>query len=236
MSGADRLDDLMRDKREMMVEQQILARGIDAAGLVDAMRRVPREEFVNSEYVSMAYDDKALPIEAGQTISQPCIVARMIELASIQPNDTVLEVGLGSGYAAAVLSCLAKQVFAIDRHRRLTEAAGKRLARLGYENVKTGTGDGTAGWAEMAPFDAIIVAAAAPRIPLPLQNQLTIGGRLVIPVGNENLQQLVVVTRTGEDEFEQHQFDEVHFVPLIGAQGWTAAPDTGLLFDDGGFR
>ncbi len=184
--------------RETMVRGQVEGRGIRNAAVLDALRAVPREAFVPKGLRDFAYEDTALPIEAGQTISQPYIVALMAEAAEITPGDRVLEVGAGSGYAAAVLSRLARQVYTIERHDALSRLAAARLRRLGYDNVQVRTGDGAHGWSEAAPFDAILVAAAGPAVPQALKDQLDIGGRLVMPVGEEGAEQrLVKIVRTG---------------------------------------
>ena len=170
-----------------------------------------------------AYRNAPLPIGSGQTISQPLIVAHMAEALELAPNERVLEIGTGSGYAAAVLSRIAKEVFTVERHRELAETATERLKRLGYDNVHVLCGDGTRGWPEEAPFDAIVVAAGSPGIPPALLEQLRIGGRLVIPVGEEqDSQQLIRAIRRGDDEFEYEELGAVRFVPLIGEAGWQA--------------
>lgn len=206
--------------RQMMVEQQIIRRGVGDPRLWAAMRAVPRERFVPEDVRSLAYEDRPLPVEAGQTISQPYIVARMIEAGAISPEDRVLEVGAGSGYAAAVMSRLAGQVFAVERIAELAALAEGRMKALGYDNVSIGLGDGTAGWTEKAPFDAILVAAGGPGVPPPLREQLAIGGRLVMPVGDGGEQQLVRLIRKDEEEFDLTVLEAVRFVPLIGAHGW----------------
>ena len=206
--------------RQMMVEQQIIRRGVGDPRLWAAMRAVPRERFVPEDVRSLAYEDRPLPVEAGQTISQPYIVARMIEAGAISPEDRVLEVGAGSGYAAAVMSRLAAHVFAVERLAELAALAEGRMKALGYDNVSIGLGDGTAGWAEKAPFDAILVAAGGPGVPPPLREQLAIGGRLVMPVGDGGEQQLVRLIRKDEEEFDLTVLEAVRFVPLIGAHGW----------------
>lgn len=209
----------MADARQRMVEQQLAARGIADPRLLAAMAEVPRERFLDLRWRGHAYDDGPLPIAEGQTISQPYIVARMIEAAAVRPGDLVLEVGCGSGYAAAVLSRLAARVFTLDRHPALVETAAERFAELGYGNVTTLAGDGTLGLPDRAPFDAILVAAGGPDVPQALTDQLAPGGRLVIPIGNADVQQLVRVTRTPEGLMRE-ELDPVRFVPLIGAQGW----------------
>ena len=207
--------------RQMMVERQIIRRGVGDPRLWDARRRVPREGFVPDDLESVAYEDRPLPVEAGQTISQPYIVARMIAAAAIGPEDRVLEVGAGSGYAAAVMSRLAAHVFAVERIAELAALAEGRISALGYDNVSISIGDGTVGWREEAPFDAILVAAGGPGVPPPLREQLAIGGRLVMPVGDGSEQQLVRIIRKGEEDFDVKMLEPVRFVPLIGAHGWS---------------
>jgi protein-L-isoaspartate(D-aspartate) O-methyltransferase len=207
------------NRRDRMVEWQIAARGIGGAHLLQAMRDVPRESFVPEDLRAFAYDDIPLPIGEGQTISQPYIVAAMIEAAEVGPGDRVLEIGAGSGYAAAVLSRVAGQVFTVERHKPLAKAAELRLARLGYGNVTVIAADGSGGLPEKAPFDAILVAARGPEVPEALKRQLTVGGRLVIPVGGEDVQSLCRITRTGEAQWTRDDLGPVRFVPLIGAHG-----------------
>ena len=203
-----------------MVERHLKARGIDDPLLLEAMGTVPREAFVPEHLQEFVYEDSALPIESGQTISQPYIVARMIELAEIKPGDKVLEVGAGSGYAAAVMSRMANKVFAIERHEELAKLAAARLKRLGYANVEIICRRRHQGLAEEAPFQAIIVSAGGPHVPEALKQQLAIGGRLIVPVGEFGFQTLIRVRRTGEDSFEEEDFGAVAFVPLIGEEGW----------------
>jgi protein-L-isoaspartate(D-aspartate) O-methyltransferase len=211
-------------QRETMVERQIAGRGIADPRILAAFRAVPREEFVPDSARERAYADNPLPIEEGQTISQPWVVATMIEAAELEPMDVVLEVGAGSGYAAAVIAQLVDEVIAIERHLPLAKLAGARMERLGYENVSIYEGDGTRGFEEKGPFDAIIVSAAGSHVPDALLEQLQVGGRLVMPVGEPNeVQTLLKITRTGDDEYEQEEVGEVRFVPLIGAHGWTEA-------------
>ena len=210
----------MEQSRRLMVDRQIAARGISDTRVLDAMLEAPREEFVPEEVREFAYDDTPLPIEAGQTISQPYIVALMIEAAAIAQGDRILEIGVGSGYAAAVMSRIGRRVHAIDRHGELADLARDRMARLGYDNVVVRTCDGTQGWPENAPFDVILVAASGPGIPEPLCRQLVIGGRLVMPVGDPDQQQLVRLTRTARDDYREDDLGPVRFVPLIGAYGW----------------
>jgi protein-L-isoaspartate(D-aspartate) O-methyltransferase len=207
--------------RDNMVERQVAARGIVDRSLLEAMRVVPREAFVPEHLVEFAYQDSPLPIEADQTISQPYIVALMIEAAEVAPGDKVLEIGAGSGYAAAVMGRIAREVLAIERHGELARIAGERMARLGYDNVDVLEGDGTEGLPNEAPFDAILAAASGSHVPDVLLRQLAIGGRLVMPVGEpDSVQTLVKVTRISEDEYEEENFGPVRFVPLIGAHGW----------------
>jgi protein-L-isoaspartate(D-aspartate) O-methyltransferase len=206
-----------------MVEEQIVGRGIGDQAVLGAMRAVPRERFVPSSAIEFAYEDTPLPIEAGQTISQPYVVALMAAALEIGPPHRVLEVGAGSGYAAAVLSRVAAEVYAIERHEALAALASRRMKELGFDNVHILHGDGTLGWPEHAPYDAILVSAGGPTVPDALRRQLAVGGRLVIPVGTTPRQQtLVRVTRTGQSEYQQEELGAVQFVPLIGAQGWEA--------------
>ena len=220
MQRAEILDNTYARDRAFMVERHLKARGIGDPLLLAAMGTVPREAFVPEHLHEFAYEDSALPIEAGQTISQPYIVARMIELAEIKPGDKVLEVGAGSGYAAAVMSRMANKVFAIERLEELAKLARARLTRLGYGNVEIIVADGTKGLPEEAPFQAIIVSAGGPHVPEALKQQLAIGGRLIIPVGQFGFQTLIRVRRTGEARFEGEDFGAVAFVPLIGEEGW----------------
>jgi protein-L-isoaspartate(D-aspartate) O-methyltransferase len=207
--------------RSAMIERQIVRRGIRDAGVLRAMGEVPREDFVPEDLREFAYEDRPLPIEAGQTISQPYIVALMIAAAEVGPGDRVLEIGAGSGYAAAVISRIAAKVYAVERHGELTRLAERRLARLGYDNVELRTGDGTHGWTGAAPFDAILAAAGGPAVPQALKEQLDIGGRLVMPVGDSPREQrLIKVVRRGAAHFEEEDLGAVTFVPLIGEHGW----------------
>lgn len=213
-------DDAERRRGEM-VDAEIAGRGVRDARVLAAMRRVPREAFVAAHLREDAYDDGPLPIAAGQTISQPYIVARMLEAAAIAPTDRVLEIGAGSGYACAAMSLLAESVDAVERHAELADSARGRLARLGYANVAVHCGDGSVGWPDAAPFDAIVVSAAGPAVPAVLRDQLAIGGRLVMPVGGcDDAQYLVRVVRRSATEFDSVTLDAVRFVPLIGAAGW----------------
>jgi protein-L-isoaspartate(D-aspartate) O-methyltransferase len=207
--------------RERMVTVQIAGRGIRDRNVVEAMRRVPREAFVKPGMEEFAYEDGPLPIGEGQTISQPYIVALMIEAAELGRADRVLEVGAGSGYAAAVMSRIAAKVYAIERHATLGAAAQRRIENLGYDNIELRIDDGTRGWPEAAPFDAILVAASGPDVPRTLKEQLAIGGRLIIPVGLQQFgQTLRKITRKSETEYDEEDLGAVAFVPLIGEQGW----------------
>jgi len=208
-------------QRERMVADQIAARGVCDKRVLKAMRTVRREAFVPAAVRELAYGDTPLPIGAGQTISQPYVVAYMIEALAIRPGDKVLEVGAGSGYAAAVLAELAKEVFAIERITELADQAEARLYAEGYNNVHILNADGTRGWEAHAPFDAILVSAGAPIVPESLKEQLAAGGRMVIPVGsNKRAQELVRITRGVSGTFEREDLADVRFVPLIGEQGW----------------
>ena len=208
-----------RISRERMIKAQIAGRGIRSERVLRAMGQVPREEFVEPELDEFAYEDGPLPISEGQTISQPYIVALMVEAAEIGPTDQVLEVGTGSGYAAAVMSRVAARVFTIERHASLAETARQRFARLGYDNVQVRVGDGTQGLLEAAPFQAILVAASGPMVPHALKSQLALCGRLIIPVGQQYWRQrLHKVTRVSEAQYEDDDLGAVSFVPLIGAE------------------
>jgi protein-L-isoaspartate(D-aspartate) O-methyltransferase len=189
--------------------------------VLHAMRTVPRERFVAEWQQDLAYDDGPLPIGEGQTISQPYVVALMTEAVQPKPGDRALEVGTGSGYAAAVLATIASEVYTIERLAGLARTARERLAGLGFHNVHVLEGDGTLGWPEHAPYNAIIVTAGGPRVPSALLDQLAIGGRLIMPVGSaQRFQHLERVTRTGKDTYEHEDLEDVAFVPLIGKEGW----------------
>jgi protein-L-isoaspartate(D-aspartate) O-methyltransferase len=208
-------------QRWRMVETQIEDRGVRDERVLQAMRTVPREAFVPGHLADQAYRDHPLPIDEGQTISQPYVVAWMIEALGPRPGDRVLEIGAGSGYAAAVLSRVVDEVYTVERFPALAREAGRRLERLGYLNVLVRVGDGTLGWPEFAPYDGIVVAAGGPEVPRPLLDQLAPGGRLVIPVGpRPDLQTLVRVTRLPGDRFRDEDLGAVRFVPLVGAEGW----------------
>ena len=210
--------------RRQMVEEAIVSRGVRSELVLDAMRTVPREAFLPERMHEFAYDDAPLPIEQQQTISQPYIVAFMTEALALQGGEKVLEIGAGSGYAAAVLSEIAGEVYTVERIAQLAEKAAATLADLGYSNVHVLHGDGTKGWPDHAPFDGIIVAAGGPKIPESLKEQLKIGGRLVIPVGrDQKVQELVRITRVSESEFKREDLADVRFVPLVGEEGWAPA-------------
>lgn len=212
-----------RAERLEMVARQIAARGIGDPSVLDSMRRVPREAFVPAELADHAYEDRPLPIGQGQTISQPYIVAAMAAAARIGPGDRVLEIGTGSGYGAAVLSRIGREVYTVERVSALADSARRRLEDLGFANVHALEGDGTLGWRAHAPYDAIIVTASGPFVPPALLEQLAIGGRVVMPVGrSRTAQRLVRMTRTGDDDYETDYLEEVTFVPLIGDFGWSA--------------
>jgi protein-L-isoaspartate(D-aspartate) O-methyltransferase len=207
--------------RGRMVEDQLRRRGVRDAAVLEAMAAVPREEFVGRGQAGFAYDDSALPIAAGQTISQPYVVALMVEALDLRPDDRVLEVGAGSGYAAAVMSRICRRVHGVERHAELVESARAALERLGYDNVELRHADGTLGLPAAAPFDAILVSAGGPAIPAALRGQLAVGGRLVMPVGSSGqMQRLVRARRDADDEWREDDLGPVAFVPLVGAQGW----------------
>jgi len=216
----------LRAQRKFVYDQGaflrlLKSRGISDPAVLNAMGTVPREHFVGLDLAEFAYDDTPLPIEEGQTISQPYIVALMTEALHLGPTDCVLEVGTGSGYAAAVLSRVAQQVYTIERHRSLAHQAESRLQKLGYDNVKVLCGDGTLGWPEHAPYDAIVVTAGGPETPRSLVEQLKIGGRMVIPAGPSLTEQkLLRITRTDAEQIKIEELGAVRFVPLIGEEGW----------------
>ncbi len=211
----------MREKRDKMVKNQLVRRGIADEQVLAAMREVPREEFVSPEKVDMAYVDGPLPISEGQTISQPYIVALMTEAMELKPEDKALDIGTGSGYAAAILSRIVREVYSVERHETLVRLSEERFNRLGYDNIHIFQGDGTLGWPENAPYDAIVVTAGGPAIPNPLVEQLRVGGRLVIPVGTTpGIQELIRLRKVDVDDVVREKITDVRFVPLIGKQGW----------------
>ncbi len=211
-------------EREAMVERQLRRRGITEPDILDAFRAVPREEFVGLDQAHLAYGDHPLPIGSGQTISQPYIVALMIQAAAIKPGDRVLEVGAGSGYAAAIIGRIAQEVIAIERQHELVELARERLRRLGCGNVEIVEGDGTKGWPGEAPYEAILAAASGSHVPRPLIEQLAPNGRIVMPIGDPGfVQELIKVTKQEDGILKQENLGGVRFVPLIGEEGWKDA-------------
>jgi len=210
-------------QRAEMIEKQLRRRGITDGAVLAAMIAVPRHEFVPEELRSRAYEDAPLPIGGGQTISQPYIVAAMTSALRLQPGDRVLEIGTGCGFQAAVLSHLAREVFTIELRPELASAASEKLARLGYHNVHVHCGDGTFGLPEFAPFDAVLVAAAAPEVPEPLLAQLAEAGRLIIPVGDADNQELRLVEKHA-GVFSSKMLEGCRFVPLVGHHGWQKPP------------
>lgn len=221
---------LLDEKRNQMVERQIAGRGVRDKHVLEAMRKVPRERFIEGRLREFAYEDTPLPIEQAQTISQPYIVALMIEAAEVKPGDHVLEIGAGSGYASAVLGQIADQVVGVEWHKSLADTAQSRMTALGYRNVRIYHGDGTKGWPEHAPYDAIIVSAGGPSVPHTLLEQLRIGGRLILPVGEEpRSQDLLLIKRTATHQYDRQSLGQVQFVPLVGSEGWaidgTATPE-----------
>lgn len=210
-----------RTARQRMVTRQLESRGITDPRVLQAMRNVPREIFVPEHLAADAYDDSPLPILGGQTISQPYIVALMVESLKLNGGERVLEVGTGSGYGAAVLSRIADVVVTIERLERLAEQARTRFAELGYGNIDVRVGDGTLGVPELAPYDGIVVTASGPHVPSSLKEQLAVGGRLVMPVAEAGGREMLVrITRLDQERFEQEELTAVRFVPLIGVQGW----------------
>ena len=211
--------DQLAQPRARMVQLQLRARGIRDGGVLAAMGKVPRERFISPEYLGVAYEDGPIPIGAGQTVSQPYMVAAMVEALEVQPTDRVLEVGSGTGYEAAVLGELAAEVWTIERQPELAEKAGRILAAMGYASVHVVSGDGSVGLPEQAPFDKILVAAGAPQAPVSLIGQLADGGRLAVPVGSRVEQQLQVVHKSG-GVITTLRHVLCCFVPLLGAEGW----------------
>lgn len=208
-------------QRKEMIDRQIRSRGIRDEAILAALATVPREVFVPEGYQYAAYDDTPLPIPGAQTISQPYVVALMMRALNLQPDDCVLEIGSGSGYATALLSRIVREVHGVERHQVLVEYACERLEKLRYDNAHIHHGDGTMGWPEAAPYDAIMVSASGPSVPEALREQLAIDGRLVMPVGHAlGLQSLLLLTRTGPDSYRKKDLGGVRFVPLIGKQGW----------------
>ena len=211
--------------RRRMVEEQLIARGIRDPRVLEAMGALPRHQFVEPGLEPRAYGDHALPTAEGQTISQPYIVARMLELARLEPPHRVLEIGTGSGYQTALLAHLAERVFSVERLPHLLRAAQRRLESLGIRNVALRHGDGSLGWQEFSPYDRVLVAAAAPRVPDALRAQLGERGLLVIPVGSAQVQRMEVWSRTAEGQWEHKRYGECRFVPLVGHDAWREEPD-----------
>jgi protein-L-isoaspartate(D-aspartate) O-methyltransferase len=211
-------------EREAMVDRQLRRRGITEKWILDAFLEVPREAFVSGGYAHLAYGDHPLPIEAGQTISQPYIVALMIQAAGIGLRDKVLEVGSGSGYAAAVISRIAGKVIGIECRHELAEASRERLSRLEFDNVEIVEGDGSVGWPAEAPYDAILAAASGSHVPQALIGQVAEEGRIVMPLGEPgSVQELVKLTKRADGTVERENLGDVRFVPLVGEEGWKNA-------------
>ncbi|HJP89220.1 MAG TPA: protein-L-isoaspartate(D-aspartate) O-methyltransferase [Candidatus Limnocylindrales bacterium] len=206
--------------RARMVTEQLERRGIRDQRVLEAMRTVPREQFVPGVPTNLAYDDRALPIDAGQTISQPFMVARMTELLEVEPNDRILEIGTGSGYQAAILAAVGARVTTIERHPNLADEARERLAANGYPGVDVRVGDGSRGVSDGAPWGGIVVTAGSPQIANELREQLAVGARLVIPVGDRAAQDLRVIERRGPNDWREWSDGAVVFVPLVGEGGW----------------
>ncbi len=208
-----------REQRIALVNK-LRNKGIKDEKVLDAIMRLPREEFIDSASAAKAYEDNALPIECEQTISQPYTVAYMTSQLEIMKGDKVLEIGTGSGYQSALIYLMGARVFTIERIPELHIRAKELFSRLGY-NINMRLGDGSIGWSEFMPYDGIIVTAAAPEVPKPLLNQLAMHGKLVIPVGNRQMQKMYVIEKTGEKEFQTESTDMFKFVPLIGKEGWS---------------
>lgn len=207
--------------RKNMVEKQLINRGIEDKNVIEAFSKVPREEFVDDKYKRSAYDDGPLPIGSGQTISQPYIVALMIDSLNLNADDKVLEIGTGSGYAAAVLAKIVNQVYTIEKIDNLAEKAKERFKKLNYTNISVKVGDGTLGWTENAPYDGIVVSAAAPHVPEALINQLAESGEIIIPVGEEGgVQRLKLIKKAKDGTVTEDNLDYVRFVPLLGENGY----------------
>jgi protein-L-isoaspartate(D-aspartate) O-methyltransferase len=207
-------------RRQRMVSDQLRRRDIVDPQVLAAFGSVERERFVPGDLGGHAYDDAPLPIGAGQTISQPYVVAMTVQALQLRGHERVLEIGTGSGYAAAILGSLAREIETVERIEELAAAAAERLARLGFTNVHVHHGDGTLGWPAAAPYEAIAVAAGAPKPPRSLLDQLAIGGRMIVPHGDVDHQQLVRITRRGPEQFETEELGDVRFVPLLGVEGW----------------
>jgi len=215
-------------EREWMVKTQLIGRDITDEAVINSMLTVPRHRFVQENKQEYAYYDNPLEIEAGQTISQPYIVALMAQALELKASDNVLEIGTGSGYSAAILSRMVINVYTIERHEELAYLAKERFKSQGYHNIEVHVGDGTLGWPEKAPFEAILVTAGGPVIPDSLINQLAIGGRLVIPVGERGEQKLMRIKKTVTRELIEENLGLVRFVPLIGTEGWAERDGLGI--------
>jgi len=214
-----RSDPELKAARDTMVRRQVESRGVTSPRVLDAMREVPREAFLPEHMREFAFEDAPLPIDESQTISQPYIVAFMVEALNLAGGEKVLEIGTGSGYAAAILAEIEGEVYTVERFSQLAQKGAAVLSDLGYRNVHVLHADGTRGWPEHAPYDAIVVAAGAAEIPQSLKTQLIVGGRLVIPVGSDpRVQELLRVTRTSENEWKSEELADVRFVPLIGEE------------------
>lgn len=210
---------LFDEQRREMVEQQLRARGVRDPRVLETMLQVPRHEFVPEEFRAQAYEDHPLPIGKEQTISQPLIIAISLQALALSGLESVLEVGTGSGYQTALLARLARQVYSVERHPDLADAAERPLRLLGFDNVQVSIRDGSQGWSEHSPYDAILVSAAAPSVPKSLVEQLGDGGRMVIPVGPPHTQELLLVRRNGQTTTTE-TVDGCRFVPLVGAEGY----------------
>lgn len=215
------------EQRQQLIQHGLSSRGLHDPRVLEAMGSIPRHWFVPEAFQAAAYEDRPLPIGCQQTISQPFVVALMTAALSVQPSDRVLEIGTGSGYQTAVLSRLAAEVYSVERHEWLAERAYGVLGKLGCRNVRFRVGDGTLGWVEYAPFDAILVTAAAPHVPPPLVAQLAPGGRMVMPVGTRRAQELVRLVRGRDGRLSTQVLQPVRFVPLIGSFGWSAHEESG---------
>lgn len=206
--------------RRAMVEEQLIPRGISDKRVLDVFRKVPRHEFIGKDFMQSAYNDYPLPIEENQTISQPYMVALMTEKLRLKGGERILEVGTGSGYQAAILGCLVKEVYSVERFKKLADIAVSTFERLGYKNIKVKVGDGTLGWEEFAPYDGMIITAGAPGIPETLLGQLKEGGRMVIPIDSGGFGQILTLVEKIGNTIRTSEICGCMFVPLIGKEGW----------------